>query len=184
MFEMVDYAQPLRAIGQALELLNVENFDLEPLEEDFRVRAKAMRLGTEPVELSLQDNTVRHIWGLLHKPEAGEAALAKSNREATTELDLRYSPEDLERLERTGQSQRKDPHGTANAASLSQLLRTIGGYLNQKRGRLLKISRQEQWIMVEFEASSGQTEEHRFAVADLYDVWVRMYMKRAHRSVL
>jgi len=46
MFEAANYAQPLRAIGQALELLNVESFDMEPDGEDtFSFEEKQLYLG-------------------------------------------------------------------------------------------------------------------------------------------
>jgi hypothetical protein len=41
MFETGNYTQALRAIGQALELLKVESFDMEPQGEDFLVWGNA-----------------------------------------------------------------------------------------------------------------------------------------------
>ena len=38
MSEMIGYAQPLRAIGQALETLNLTSFEIEPVGEDFYVK--------------------------------------------------------------------------------------------------------------------------------------------------
>jgi hypothetical protein len=40
--EIVSYAQPLRAIGQALELLNFGSFDMEPVGEDYLIRGNAL----------------------------------------------------------------------------------------------------------------------------------------------
>jgi hypothetical protein len=70
----------------------------------------------------------------------------------------------------------------ADAASLSQVLRTVGAYVNEKRARLLKVSRDGEPVRVEYETSSGAKLEEVFAVSDLYDFWVRMYLKRARRN--
>jgi hypothetical protein len=65
---------------------------------------------------------------------------------------------------------------------LSQLLRTVGAYVGQKRARLLKISWNGASIVLIYETSSQRLANEELTVSDLYDVWVRMYMKRADRN--
>jgi hypothetical protein len=99
-----------------------------------------------------------------------------------TRLDLRYTPRDVDRLEQEGQAKRMNSRALADAGSLSQLLRTIGDYVGQKRARLLKISWNGTSIVLLYETSLGRLANEELTVSDLYDVWVRMYMKRADRN--
>jgi hypothetical protein len=184
MVELGSYAQPLRAIGQALELLNVECFEMEPDGEDFLVRGNATVRNIVVFEQPAERNKLRSVWGLLPGQKSLDLTTNVEVRPTATvsRLDLRYTPTDIERLEESGQAKRVEAQGKADAANLSQLLRTIGAYVNQKAARLLKISRVGETLRVEYETSSGRKAEEEFAFSDLYDFWVRMYLKRANRN--
>jgi hypothetical protein len=179
MSEMTGYAQPLRAIGQALETLNVQSFEMEPVGDDFFVR------GNIPVtSLATYEKLRRTIWGKFpsengEKREDGSATELKID----SPVELLYELKDIERLEEQGRSRRINPHGTANPSSLSQVLRCIGAYLNQKRARLLKLSREADSVLVEYETSLGTNMKEMLSPAELYDLWVRMYMQRAERAL-
>jgi hypothetical protein len=175
---MGNYTQSLRAIGQALELLKVESFDMEPEGEDFLVWGNA----PIPEQPSVEDR-LRLIWGALPRQKALEPGMNPLTKPVTlTRLDLRYTPGDVDRLEREGQAKRMNSRAIADAGSLSQLLRTIGAYIGQKRARLLKISWNGTSIVLLYETSSRRLANEELTVSDLYDVWVRMYMKRADRN--
>ena len=181
MSETANYSQPLRAVGQALELLNIESFEIEPDGEDFLVRGKAKV--DAGIEQPIEQSKVRHIWGFLPGEEDSQLGTSLPPRPATvTRIELRYTPRDIERLEAEGQARRIDSQRTADAASLSQFLRTIGAYVYQKYARLLKIARNGDTAIVKYELSSGREGEEVLSVSDLYDFWVRMYMKRADRK--
>jgi hypothetical protein len=179
MSEMTGYAQPLRAIGQALETLNIQGFEMEPVGDDFFVR------GNVPVTSAVTyDKLRRTIWGELpsenaEKGEDGNAA----NPKVDSPVELLYELKDIERLEEQGRSRRINPHGTANPSSLSQVLRCIGAYLNQKRARLLKLSREAESFLVEYETSLGTNMKEVLSLSDLYDLWVRMYLQRTERTI-
>jgi hypothetical protein len=173
MSEMTGYAQPLRAIGQALETLNIQSFEMEPVGDDFFVR------GNIPVtSLVTHEKLRRTISGKLPS-ENGE----KRELNVDSPVELLYEVKDVERLEDRGRSRRINPHGTADPSSLSQVLRCIGAYLNQKRARLLKLSREAESVSVEYETSLGTGMKEVLSLSDLYDLWVRMYMQRAERTL-
>ncbi|HEU4343292.1 MAG TPA: hypothetical protein VFU31_17215 [Candidatus Binatia bacterium] len=178
----MNYARPLRAIGQALATLKVENFSMEPEGECFLVRGHAP-LATRAAESSFEEKTIHHIWGLLPGQRMSETGLVQSNRRAMRRLDLRYSPKDIVRLEQKGRAQRNPAHGIPDRANLAQLLRTLGEYLNQKRARLLRLSRHEQFVTVEFETAAGERRAERLPVAGLHDLWIEMCLKRAGRTL-
>jgi hypothetical protein len=180
MAEMTSYAQPLRAIGQALEVLNIQNFEMEPVGDDFFVS------GQMPVDLLNNPSNaekLRTIWGTLSS--TGDGLDEKDGRRdlaMLSRIELFYTALDVERLEKEGRSRRGNSSQTVDAASLSQVLRCIGAYLNQKRARLCKIMRQIDCLIIEYETSLGSRIKETLTVKDLYDLWVRMYMQRSERA--
>ncbi|HXG51288.1 MAG TPA: hypothetical protein VNN77_07785 [candidate division Zixibacteria bacterium] len=177
MVQVQGYAQSLRVIGQALEMLHVRAFEMENDGEDFLIRGSAGE--PEPAGQAAPAGALKFVWGLL--PGREEQKAAEQAPVSFTHLDLRYTPKDLDRLEGEGQARRSTGEAMADAASLSQLLRTIGAYLEQKRCRMVKISRDREQFIVQYQTPAGQLTEETLSVAGLYDFWVRMYMRRANR---
>jgi hypothetical protein len=174
MSEMMGYAQPLRAIGQALETLNIQSFEMEPVGDDFFVR------GNVPVTSPQLRQT---IWGNFPSENGEKREDNATELKVDSPVELLYELKDIERLEEEGRSRRINPHGTANPTSLSQVLRCIGAYLNQKRARLLKLSREAESVLVEYETSLGTNMKEMLSASELYDLWVRMYLQRAERTL-
>ena len=68
------------------------------------------------------------------------------NRGTSMSIDLErhFSPEDLRKLEIEGKEKRKMPSAPPNLLSLSQVLRLAGNYVDRLRGRLVRVSWQDQ----------------------------------------
>jgi len=178
---VMDYAQPLRAIGQALETLKMENFAVEPEGEDFVVRgAVAARAGAsqagETEERSLRFS--RERGGDSQAAEVAPSAVPA----AAAQFDLYYTLKDVDRLDQSGRTRRGNTGGGA-APGLSQLLRTIGTYLDEKPARLVKISKQGDSLTVVYETFSGITFEEKLALGDLRDLEAEMSLKRGKREI-
>jgi len=181
MAEMTEYAQPLRAIGQALEVLNIQNFEMEPAGEDYFVRGHVPQANKQFVGDPFGAEKLDAIWGTrLVQDQPGDTAQLDSAM--LSQIELCYTAQDVERLEEEGRSRRGRSEVTADAASVSQVLRCIGAYLNQKRARLYKVTRDIDHVMVEYQSSIGSRRKEAFAPNDLYDLWVRMYMQRSTRT--
>ena len=151
------YAQTLRAIGQALETLDIGDFNFEPDGDNYLVN------GTSSGKRRRISQAV--------DPIAPVSA-----------IEVSYSPGDVERLEHEGRNQRANVHGTTDSSRLSQALRVIGSYLSQKYSRLLRISRTGESFEVQYQSSLGSRFSEKFSAADLYDLWVRFYMQRSMRA--
>lgn len=160
---MSGYAHTLRAIGQALETLNLGDFSVEPAGDGYRVTGAA----------------VAKNLGLVRS--TGSALAARDPRVRVTPMDLNYSPGDVRRLEREGQAQRVKSHGTTDTSRLSQALRAIGFYLTQKYSRMVRLSRRGESFEVIYESSLGSRYSEYFTAADLYNLWVRFYLQRSTR---
>ena len=177
---MTGYSQPLRAMGQALEVINIQAFEMEIAGNNIFIR------GHMPVASPDEQRDVdqlRVIWGAPPGAQDGFPEPQRRDSNTVAQIDLCYTELDIERLEEEGRSRRGTSHAAAaDAWSLSQILRSIGAYLNQKRARLCKITRDSDHLMVEYESSIGSIRKEAFAANDLYDLWVRMYLQRSTRA--
>lgn len=178
----IGYAQPFRAIGQALETLNLQTFEIEPAGEDFLVRGHLPNPVVDATADALSPASLKTVWGNL-------PPLSSKNRPEQNEpnvpllpIELQYTTKDIDRLEQEGRAKRTDPNRIPEHSSLSQVLRCVGAYLVQKRARLIKLRRDSDSVCVEYQTSSGNMVKDRLVVGELYDLWVRMYMQRAERS--
>jgi hypothetical protein len=96
--------------------------------------------------------------------------------------ELRYTPEDIQRLERQGRLRRSDPFGTPDFISPSQILRAVGDYLDTKDGRLVGISRRAPegaapLLTIEYDTRRDRKREE-FLFSALYNLSVSMYKQR------
>jgi hypothetical protein len=148
------YARALRAIGHALEALQIDVFQLTCEEGNYLVRIKPR---------TLKDKWRRLLHYLFpHRfPAAGV---------------LIYTPEDVERLDQEGHSRRR--HAGTNPNRLTQGLRAIGFYVDLKNGRLLEIWRNDEWMKVRYETAPGSCHTEEFNLSSLYTLFMQMYLKR------
>ena len=85
-------------------------------------------------------------------------------------------------METEGQSRRQGAGGRPEAHALSQVLRAVGAFVDQKQGRLTSVKMASQDITIEYESALKQNVTEKFTLATLYDYWVKMYLKRRQRS--
>jgi hypothetical protein len=97
-------------------------------------------------------------------------------------LELHYTHEDIERMDTEAQRKRQDIGGSPEAHTLSQILRAVGAFVDQKQGRLLGVTKEAQDITIEYESPLKRSMTEKFTVASLYDYWVKMYLRRRQRE--
>ena len=178
--EAQGYEQILRAVGQALEKNHLQSFELTPNGNGFRIRGSAPAL----VDVNGAERSASRVRSLLNKlPNHlnGEEKIALAPESVNSPVDIQFTIQDIQKLESEGRARRVDGHLMANAASLSQVLRCLGAYLNHKQARLLRLTRESESVSLEYETSLGNQIKEGFSAKDLYDMWVRKYMQRAGR---
>lgn len=173
MFEDLSYAALLRPIGQMLETLRIDSFAVTPDDQGFIIRDKTRnRTQLTPRERSFLAD--------LHSSHTASLDKEDALRLAAGVFEWHLIDDDLERLEREGRGRRNgSDHTTPDFHSVSQILRVIGSILDQKRGQLGYISKDEQVIAVEYTLLGGHRKSEEYKLPVLYDHWVRMYKKRA-----
>ncbi|TMA12606.1 MAG: hypothetical protein E6J89_04235 [Deltaproteobacteria bacterium] len=153
----MSYAETLRSIGEALDDLRVETFKLLREGNDYLVRAK-----TETIDgkhRNLQSTDLERFRG--RYPE------------------LRFSPEDLARLESEGRTKRREPEGVPQPNSLTNILRAVGTYMDLKGNSLLTISKEgAQWVVIRYKSDIGGICTEKVEISSLYAMFVRLYSKR------
>ena len=85
-------------------------------------------------------------------------------------------------MDSEGQKKRTGEPGSPEAHTLSQILRAVGAFVDQKQGNLSSVTKDGQDITIEYESALKRSMTEKFTVASLYDYWVKMYLRRRDRS--
>jgi hypothetical protein len=165
-------SQSLRAIAQDLEARHVKAFDLERQNDGYFVWVRTQTPPDEPPSKLARAVPWTNRLRFWHHPVMQEDFRAHA-------IQLRYSLEDVDRLEHEGQARRNDANGMPDARSLSQLLRAIGGHVSRSGVELLAISWREESVSVVYKTSQGRREMDTFRLDSIYDLWVHMYLRRS-----
>ena len=179
-----DYSRHLRAIGQDLENLHLSAFNLECTGNAYLVwlRADAQSENANP-RFRISRSRLQKLWRNKTQPTVLGHEESYTLPSAQTGRRLRYSVQELDRIEREQRSYRRDQSGAADGHSLPQLLRTVGDVVGQKGERLLGISWQELSVSTVVETAEGRKEIDVFRPDILYDHWVKMYLRRDNRAL-
>ena len=94
----------------------------------------------------------------------------------------RLTPQEIGRLERVGQSLRRESNQVPDFYRPSHLLRALGAYMDVGGLRLVQLSKHGPGITLETETAWGNRQVEERSIGALYDVSVRMYLKRSNRS--
>lgn len=168
------FARQLRALGQALEKFRFSAFDIELKGENYLVRGRA--ISSENLKFSF----LRFIRELLRGTTAEPMCLC-----ADGQVDLRFSPEEIDGFDTRGRVRRQDPSKMPDPYSISQILRGAGSYLdNRDVMTLVGISLKGKWVTVSYQTSEGRLEQAQQDLEYFYDYWVKMYLRRSNRRKL
>ena len=101
----------------------------------------------------------------------------------STTVELRYSIAELESLDRENLRSRNDPRKQVDFLSLTGVLRGLGGYVDKKKGHLIRISNNDSnlargSVKLEYKSCDGHIREETFSLSSIYDICVRMYKER------
>ena len=132
MSQAFSFAQLLRPVGQILEPMQLESFSLRIEAEGIAVRAeKREEKHTAPPEVSL-----RVVWQTFRRKKSDPAS---EPQPSSGVLELHYSSDEITRADTEGQSRRNAAGGTPEAHNLSQILRAVGGYVDQTMSIFLPV---------------------------------------------
>ena len=166
-----NFARELRALGQALEKFSFSAFDLELSSGTYLVKGTAT--STDNLKFSFS----RFVRELLGGSPPRTTMMYTGNQ-----IDLRFSPEEIERFDLRGKIKRQDAGKMPDPYSISQILRGAGSYLdNRDVTRLVGISLKGKWVTVSYQTVEGRLERAQQDLEYFYDYWVKMYLRRSNR---
>jgi hypothetical protein len=165
-----NYARELRTIGQALETRRFSRFNLKCFSDSYFVWS------TENLIQFAGAAALRRQSG--GAPEPGGSADPAVKALLDRIAGVLFDTDDLKRLEREGIEARRRATTGSNGRRLSHLLRTIGEEVYRRNQRLLALSWQEEKIAVVAQNAGGGRELNVLQTDHLYDLWVRMYLRR------
>lgn len=154
------YDQILRALGQALEERNVHSFDLTASGDAYVLRGA-------------QERKRGILKSLLGRWKGGD--LGRTS-------DLTYTSRDIERLQRAGKARRGKSRSLPDFHSLSNVLRTVGAYIDLKKGHLLQLRMRDLTLTILYRTSQGQPEIEERDIGSFYELSMQMYGKRRTKS--
>ena len=174
------YEHILRAIGQGLESLSLEAFDLEVVDDTFSIEGTPTRKEPEESSVAKLNSFKKAFLDICHsskKPKAS-ATPAVQVADSSRTLRLQCTQADIDKLERDGQALRSDWERSPLSHSLPQVLRTVGWYVDHKKGQLQKISRSGETLSVSYTGWLGTQKIETLTLMQIYDMWVHLYKRR------
>lgn len=156
-----------------LEPLEIDSFSLRVEDGGVAVFA-AKEEKTPPPDVSLKVS-----WQIFRRKKTPPVV---DPQPSSGTFELHYTHEDIVRMDREGQKRRSGGRGSPEAHALSQILRAVGAFVDQKQGRLMAVTKEGQDIRIDYESALKRNLSEQFTVASLYDYWVKMYLRRRERS--
>ena len=176
------YEHILRAIGQGLESLSLEAFDLEVAGDAFSIRGIPTRKKSEELPVTKLQAFKKAFLDICNMSTAAQAATPVKVPAPSRLLRLDFTQADIDKLEREGQALRSDWERSPLSHSLPQVLRTVGWYVDQKKCQLQKISRTGEALSVSYTGSRGTQKLETLRLVEIYDMWVHLYKQRKGSS--
>ena len=177
---MICYEHILRAIGQGLESLSLEAFDLEVVGDTFSIQGTQTPKEPEKATIAPLNAFKKAFLSIYHTPKkfVPSETPAESVSGSSRSLRLQFTQADIDKLERDGQALRSDWERSPLSHSLPQVLRTVSWYVDHKKGQLQKISRNGETLSVSYTGWLGTEKVETFALMQIYDMWVHLYKRR------
>ena len=172
------YEHILRAIGQGLESLSLEAFDLEVVDDTFLIQGTPSRKESDKLTIAPLNAFKKAFLSICHTSKNTSETPAERVPDSSRLLRLRFTQADIDKLERDGQALRSDWERSPLSHSLPQVLRTVGWYVDDKKGQLQKISRSGETLTVSYIGSLGTQKVETLALMQIYDMWVHLYKRR------
>jgi hypothetical protein len=173
--------QELRAVGQGLESLDVEDFNLQAEGEGYFALGmpRTPANGASPPKAAGLKKSLQNAWdsftGRIDKTDKGSKTTSKV-------LRILFTPEGILRLEREGKAKRSEESaGIPNLSKLAQILRMVGEYVEARSGRLLKASKRRDRISFEYETAPNRCSREEWNLLQLHEFWLTASNQRQER---
>ncbi len=91
---------------------------------------------------------------------------------------LSYALQDIEQLERQGKNQRSRPNRLPDFYALSNVLRTLGAYLDDQKAELMELHKNSLTLMLLYRNRDGHPAVEERTIASFYDYFIKLHSRR------
>ena len=172
------YSTALRVIGQKLESVGPETYEVVSYSSSYLVRC---RVKEENASNKAKERQVRGLASFLRlwREPGTPVAPENPNSETFMNVEFLYSIEELERHNEERKRPRRDAHAMPDPYSISNVLRAVGEFLDRKAdAKLLFATKRGQEVVILYETKRGDRNLEEFPISTLYDYVVKQYVKR------
>ena len=154
----IRYGEDFRSIGQALEAKHIRAFELKRMGDWYILQ------GVPPEDNSLQAKTHKFKFRFRSGSDAESLMLALS---------------EVEDLSRKGKAKRSKPGRQPDFRRLSNILRTVGAYLESEEAKFVELKVRPFSISLSYKAADGEQQIEERTIRSFYNVFLELYGKRA-----
>jgi hypothetical protein len=176
--QVKNQSRALRAIGQALEEIHLDSFEILSEGPELVIRANAAAL-KKSARREDREIGLGALWRRLRSRHLEKHA--SSNHKAPP-LEVRYGWEELTHLDRNRKSRSSPEPKKPDVYNLPEMLRLVGAHLDMKKAQLLRLSKREQQLTIEYRTDRGEIKRENHDVASFYDLSVHLYLKRTKHA--
>ena len=168
------HARVLRTLGHALESHRVVACDLTVDDHTYTIKGTALPSEDRPRGL------FRSVRKLFVKASASPRPDFITNR-----IELRYSLENIRAMDAKIRDRRSASPEIPDPLSMSQLLRVIGGFMdNRADEELLGVWIDDRWVTITHVSRDHRLLKTSHDIEYFYDLWVKMYLQRSNRPIV
>jgi hypothetical protein len=174
----MNYSTILRVIGQALEPLRPQTYEVVCYADCYLVRC---RVAEDRQGKKEEEKTARRLPAFLRlwRDAKDSSTGAKQDEGPSMNVEFLYSAEELKRLDEERKRPRHDPNAMPEPHSHSNTLRAVGDFLDRKSdAKLLFVSQHGQVVVILYQTASGARKLEEYPIATLYEFSVKRYVKR------
>ena len=174
----MNYSRILRVVGQKLEPLRPETYEVVSYGNCYLVRCRVKGDSQGKKE---EEKKVRGLAAFLRLWREPENLTVHENPNEGTSMNVEflYSLEELSHEDEEHKEPRRDPNAMPDPYSLSNILRAVGAFLDRKSDiKLLFASNHGQEIVILYETKGGVRNLEEYPISTLYEFWVKEYVKR------
>jgi hypothetical protein len=157
---VADYARALRAIGQDLTDLFPKVLEIDTDGLNFEARGESHANPFHQAKAASFKRLWNRIFGKDSEPLPAEPERVKFTRT--------YSPEDIERLDQLYSVNRSSQGKRPDNYSLAERLRTMGGIVKSRKGRLKQLRKDADRLFVDYWDPDGNIQTAKLTTVILY----------------
>ena len=174
----MNYSRILRVIGQKLEPLRPETYEVVSYGNCYLVRCRVKEDSQGKKEEEKKVRGVAAFLRLWREPE-NLTARENPNEGSSMNVEFLYSLEELNHEDEEHKEPRRDPNAMPDPYSLSNTLRAVGAFLDRKPDiKLLFASNHGQEVVILYETKGSVRHFEEYPISTIYEFWVREYVKR------